>query len=146
MFMELIHEEFMVLKQAFLYDPCPETTNTISSNTSSLILTESRQELNLQLPEGWCPLKLLFPADLIETVPARALTTRASCLPYVPVSRNFPQEPMDPIFPFCRPIFYSLFTGAKLVFDWNPNTFSHRKNFQTVIRLFICMACYCALI
>lgn len=52
MLMELIHEEFMVLKQAVLYDPCPETTNTISSNTSSLILTESRQELNLQLPEG----------------------------------------------------------------------------------------------
>jgi hypothetical protein len=24
MFMELIHEEFMVLKQAVLYDPCPE--------------------------------------------------------------------------------------------------------------------------
>lgn len=52
MFIELIHEEFRVLKQAALYDPCPGTTNTISSNTSSLILTESRQELKLQLPEG----------------------------------------------------------------------------------------------
>ena len=29
MLTELILEEFMVLKQAVLYDPCPGTTNTI---------------------------------------------------------------------------------------------------------------------